>query len=102
MRSPALTSGRCRVPSSLTLPAPAAITCLAAAFLGRVGNDDPADLLFAFVKALDDDAVVERSDIHGFRLQIERDCVDRTQARPRCEIYATHSDGTDQTQCVHN
>src|SRR4030095_10720387 len=40
-------------------------------FLGGVGDDDPADLLFAFVKALDDEAVVERSDIHGFRLQID-------------------------------
>src|SRR5712692_3944616 len=38
--------------------------------LGGIGDDDPADLLFAFLKALDDDAVVERSDVHGFRLQI--------------------------------
>ena len=38
-------------------------------FLRRVGNDDSPDLLFAFFKALDDDAVVERSDIHGFELQ---------------------------------
>src|SRR5437867_621112 len=39
-------------------------------FLGRVGDDDPADLLFAFLEALDDEAVVERSDIHRFRLQL--------------------------------
>jgi hypothetical protein len=26
--------------------------------LGRVGNDDPADLLFAFIDTLNDDAVV--------------------------------------------
>src|SRR5207244_8615244 len=39
-------------------------------FLGTVGDDDPADLLFAFLEALDDEAVVERSDIHRFRLQL--------------------------------
>src|SRR5439155_7870748 len=39
-------------------------------FLGAVGDDDPADLLFAFLEALDDDTVVERSDIHRFRLQL--------------------------------
>src|SRR4249920_1669061 len=36
--------------------------------LGRVRDDDPADLLFAFFEALDDEAIVERSDMHGFRL----------------------------------
>src|SRR5262245_16272626 len=30
----------------------------------RVGDDDPADFLFAFLDALDDDAVVERSYLH--------------------------------------
>ncbi len=30
-------------------------------FLGRVRDDDPADLLLTFLDALDDDAVVERS-----------------------------------------
>jgi hypothetical protein len=35
-------------------------------FLGAVGDDDSADLLFAFVEALDEDAVVQRSDIHDF------------------------------------
>ena len=34
-------------------------------FLGGVGDDDPADLLFAFLEALDDDAVVQRSDVHA-------------------------------------
>src|SRR5579871_697171 len=33
-----------------------------------VGDDDAANLLFAFVKALDEDAVVKRSDVHGCRL----------------------------------
>jgi hypothetical protein len=33
--------------------------------LGRVGHNDAAHPLFALVKALDDDAVVERSDVHG-------------------------------------
>ena len=33
-------------------------------FLGGVGDDDPADFLFAFLDAADDDAVVERSDFH--------------------------------------
>jgi hypothetical protein len=32
---------------------------------GGVWDDDPADSLFAFLQALDEDAVVERSDIHG-------------------------------------
>src|SRR5215203_713776 len=34
-------------------------------FLGSVGDDDSADLLLAFLDALDDDAVVERSYFHG-------------------------------------
>ena len=34
-------------------------------FLGGVGDDDPADLLFAFLDALDNDAVVQRSDVHS-------------------------------------
>ena len=34
-------------------------------FLGGVGDDDPADFLFAFLDALDDDAVVQRSDVHA-------------------------------------
>src|SRR6266849_5293289 len=32
---------------------------------GGVRDDDPADLLFAFVEALNNNAVVERSDSHG-------------------------------------
>ena len=34
-------------------------------FLGGVGDDDAADFLFAFLDALDDDAVVQWSDLHG-------------------------------------
>src|SRR5687768_17250950 len=33
-------------------------------FLGRVGDDDPADLLLPFVDALHDDAVVQWSHLH--------------------------------------
>ena len=32
---------------------------------GGIGDDDPADLLFAFLDALDNDAVVQRSDVHA-------------------------------------
>src|SRR6266852_6772948 len=39
-------------------------------FLGGVGDDDSADLLFAFLKALNDEAVVEWSDMRGFGLQM--------------------------------
>jgi hypothetical protein len=31
---------------------------------GRVRDDDSADLLFAFLKAVNNDAVVQRSDVH--------------------------------------
>src|SRR5450759_3386081 len=34
-------------------------------FLGGVGDDDPADFLFAFFNTRDDDAVVQRSDVHA-------------------------------------
>src|SRR5204863_4287350 len=34
-------------------------------FLRGVGDDDPADFLFAFLEALDNDAVVQRSDVHA-------------------------------------
>ena len=34
-------------------------------FLGGVGDDDPADFLFAFFEALNNDAVVQRSDVHA-------------------------------------
>ena len=34
-------------------------------FLGGVGDDDPADFLFAFLDALNNDAVVQRSDVHA-------------------------------------
>jgi len=32
---------------------------------GRVGDDDPADFLFAFLDALNNDAVVQRSNVHA-------------------------------------
>ena len=34
-------------------------------FLGAVRDDDSADLLFAFVEALNNDAVVQRSDVNA-------------------------------------
>src|SRR5229473_2518023 len=34
-------------------------------FLGGVRDDDAADFLFAFIEAVDDDAVVQRSDLHA-------------------------------------
>ena len=59
MVSPSLTSSGWRLPSSLTLPAPTANTLPCCGFsLARVGDDDAADLLFAFLDALNDDAVV--------------------------------------------
>src|SRR3954468_10117669 len=35
-------------------------------FLGGIGDDDPADFLFTFLDALNNDAVVQRSDVHAF------------------------------------
>ena len=55
-----------RLPSSFTLPLPTAMTLPCCGFsLARVGDDDPADLLFAFLDALNNDAVVQRSDVHA-------------------------------------
>ena len=34
-------------------------------FLGGVGDDDPADFLFPFLDALNNDPVVQRSDVHA-------------------------------------
>src|SRR5687768_11769293 len=34
-------------------------------FLGRVGDDDPADALFRFFNPFDDDSVVQWSDLHS-------------------------------------
>ena len=34
---------------------------------GAVRDDDPADLLFAFVEAVNDDAVVQWSNVHDFQ-----------------------------------
>ena len=66
MVSPALTSSAMRLPSSLTLPAPDGDDlALLRLFLGGVRDDDPADFLFAFLDALDNDAVVQRSDVHA-------------------------------------
>jgi hypothetical protein len=39
-------------------------------FLRGVGDDDPANLLFALFEALNDDAVVKRSDVQVRRLQV--------------------------------
>ena len=72
--SPALTSSGTRLPSSLTLPLPAAITVPCCGFsLADVRDDDPADLLLAFFEAPNDDAIVERSDIQWIRLPPVRD-----------------------------
>src|SRR5207344_1366215 len=38
--------------------------------LRRVGNDDAADVLFAFVEALDENPVVKRSDMHERHSQL--------------------------------
>src|SRR5262249_11193447 len=35
-------------------------------FLCGIGDDDPADFLLAFLDALNNDAVVQRSDVHAF------------------------------------
>ena len=59
MVSPSFTSSGWRLPSSLTLPWPDGDDlALLRLFLGGVGDDDPADLLLAFLDALNDDAVV--------------------------------------------
>src|SRR4029079_1823769 len=39
-------------------------------FLGGVGDDDPADFLFAFLEALNNESVVERSDVHALSLRL--------------------------------
>ena len=60
-----------RLPSSFDLAvADGDDLALLRLFLGGVGNDDAADLLFAFVDALDEDAVVQRSDIHASSLRL--------------------------------
>ncbi len=60
MVSPALTSSGVFLPSLSGLPAPTATTLPCWGFsLARVGDDDAADLLFAFLDALDEDAVVQ-------------------------------------------
>src|SRR5205814_10508666 len=41
-------------------------------FLGGIGDDDPADFLFAFFEALNNDAVVQRSDVHALYSVCER------------------------------
>ena len=61
--SPAFTSSGTRLPSSFDL----AVTggddfALLRFFFRRVRDDDPADLLFAFLEALNNDAVVYGSD----------------------------------------
>ena len=55
-----------RLPSSFDLAvADGDDLALLRLFLGGVGDDDPADFLFAFFDALDNDAVVQRSDVHA-------------------------------------
>ena len=39
-------------------------------FLGSVGDDDPADALLSFVQTLDNDPVVEWSDLHACKLRM--------------------------------
>src|SRR5262249_55952090 len=58
-------------------------------FLGGVGDDDPADLLFAFFDALDDDAVVKRSDVHALLRLSKRGLIwALALAQNDCQIYA--------------
>jgi hypothetical protein len=55
-----------RLPSSFDLPFPAAMTLPCCGFsLAESGMMIPADLLLAFLDAGDDDAVVQRSDVHA-------------------------------------
>ena len=66
-----MTSSATRLPSSFDLAvAGGDDLALLRLFLGGVGDDDPADLLFAFLDALDDDAVVQRSDVHALLLRL--------------------------------
>src|SRR5438034_5091151 len=49
---------------------------------GGVGDDDSADALFAFLEAVNDDAIVQRSDIHDCSTPAA-DCVLRNRAASR-------------------
>src|SRR5436190_17649373 len=51
-------------------------------FLGGVGDDDAPDLLFAFLDALDNDAVVQRSHVH-FVSPSEKGCSNRASLSER-------------------
>ena len=63
--SPALTSSGTRVPSlSHAAAADGDDRAALRLLLGAVGDDDAADLLLAFVEAVDDDPVVQGSNIH--------------------------------------
>ena len=62
-----------RLPSSFDLAvAGGDDLALLGLFLGGVGDDDPADLLFAFLEALNNDAVVQRSDVHALSPSVVR------------------------------
>ena len=70
MVSPTLTSSGTRLPSSLDLAeAGREHGALLWFFLRGIRNDDRARALLGFLEALNDDAVVERSDIHDCELQ---------------------------------
>ena len=65
-RSPTLTSIGMSLPASSRPPGPTATTlALLRLLLGGVGNDDAAGGLFLGIDALDDDAVVKRTELHG-------------------------------------
>ena len=71
MVSPAWASRGSTLPSSFDLAlAGGDDLALLGLFLGSVGDDDPADALLSFVQTLDDDPVVERSDLHACKLRM--------------------------------
>ena len=55
-------------------------------FFGRVRNDNAADVLFAFVQALDDDSIVKWSDIHEIGLPFGVDCTKRRREKLCCWV----------------
>jgi hypothetical protein len=73
--SPAFTSSGSRLPSSLGLKARREHLALLWLFLCGIRNDDRARVPSGFLKPLNDETVVERSDIHGCAFQTT--CVGR-------------------------
>src|SRR5882724_1624691 len=63
--SPAFTSRGIFLPFSPTLPLPTAMTLASRLLLGGVGNDDPALLDLFLLEPLDEDAVMQRTNLHG-------------------------------------